>query len=358
MRLVATSSVAPGIALARDIVVAPSAGPLLRAGVTLHDALRDSLLANGVTRIWIDDDLGEGIAPTRLLGDRLRGEALAALGELHVEARQALARGRRLDPRTIDTLGGLAERIADAVLATRSDDLDLLDLAPAPAYLLHHAIDSSALAVLLAARHMTTAGWRHGTGPLRHDAPRSELARLGLGMLLCDLGMLTLPRAVLEDASPLDAEHWEQIHLHPVTGADLLGTTTSFVLKGIVRGHHVRWSGQGYPDGAAGEAIQPFARIAAVADAYDAMTSERHHRPALSPADAWAAIDAGAGVAFDPGVVAAFRDVVPRHPSGTELTLADGRSGVVAGAGPEGLRVRVREGDRIEELTVVPREAA
>jgi HD-GYP domain-containing protein (c-di-GMP phosphodiesterase class II) len=140
-----------------------------------------------------------------------------------------------------------------------------------------------------------------------------------------------------------------------VTGAELLGTNTSFVLKGIVRGHHERWDGSGYPDGTAGDAIHLLPRIAAVADAYDAMTAERPHRPAMSPADAWSAIVAGAGTAFDPGVVAAFREVVAQHPPGTEVALPDGRTGVVADVAlhaPSRPTVRVREGAGIAELVV------
>ena len=356
MRLAATTSVPPGTTLARDVVVTPSSGPLLREDVSLTDGMLAALTTNGVTRIWIEDDLGEGIAPTGMLGSRLRREALVAVAEMHVEARQALARSGRLDPRTLDGIGRIAERIADDVIEASGRPHDLLDLAPASHYLVHHAVDSAALAMLVAARHMTAVGWRQGSAtPVRHDAPRSELARLGLGVMLCDVGMLTLPRAVLEDASPLDEAGWEQVRVHPVTGADLLGSTTSFVLKGIVRGHHERWVGSGYPDGTAGEAIHYLARIAAVADSYDAMTAERHHRPAMSPAAAWDAVHAGAGTAFDPGVAAAFGEVVARHPPGTEVTLPDGRPAVVADvslAAPSRPTVRLREGGAIAELAV------
>jgi HD-GYP domain-containing protein (c-di-GMP phosphodiesterase class II) len=360
MRLVTTSSIDSGAELARDVMVTPGGGPLLRAGVTLTDGLRASLLANGVTRVWIEDDLSEGIAPAALVGERLRREALSAIAALHATARQALARRSRLDPATLSDLGRVAERITDEVIEARGRPHDLLDLAPAPVYLVHHAVDSCALAILIAQHHMTATGWRQGTGPVRHDAPRAELARLGLGLLLCDVGMLTLPRAVLEDAGPVDEAAWEAIRRHPETSAALLGSTASFVLRGVVRGHHERWAGQGYPDGAEGAAIQYLARIAAVADAYDAMTSERHHRPAMSPAAAWEAVAAGAGTAFDPGIVAAFRDVVVRHPAGTEVALPDGRAGIVAevalDSGP--VRVRVREGDGVAELAVGPGELA
>jgi HD-GYP domain-containing protein (c-di-GMP phosphodiesterase class II) len=353
MRLVTTTSVTPGLALARDVLVNPAGGPLLRAGVSLTDGMRDALLASGVARVWIEDDLSEGIVPSGMLGERVRREALTAVADLHAAARRALSRRSRLDPRTLNDLERVAGRIADDVIEARGRPHDLLDLAPASHYLVHHAVDSAALAILIAARHMTATGWRQGTGPVRHDAPRSELARLGLGVLLCDVGMLTLSRAVLEDAGSLDDVGWEQIRQHPLTSAELLGTTTSFVLKGIVRGHHERIAGYGYPDGTTGEAIHYLARIAAIADAYDAMTADRHHRSAVAPSEAWASIVNGAGDSFDPSIVEAFRDVVARYPLGTDVTLADGRTGVVARvdlADPHALVVRVRDGDRIVEL--------
>jgi len=322
----------------------------------LTEGMIAALGANGVRRIWVEDDLGEGIVPQGILSERLRREALVAIADMHAQARQVLARGGRLDGRELDVLGRVAERVADEVIEATGRPHDLLDLAPASQYLLHHALDSAALAMLVAARHMTAVGWRQGAAtPVRHDAPRAELARLGLGLMLCDVGMLTLPRAVLEDASPLDEAGWELVRAHPVTGSELLGSTTSFVLKGIVRGHHERWGGSGYPEGTAGEAIHYLARVAAVADAYDAMTAERHHRAALSPAEAWDAVDEGAGTAFDPTIVAAFRDVVARHPPGTDVVLPDGRTGVVAEVSLEAPRrpaVRVREGAGIVEVGV------
>lgn len=354
MRLASTASVAPGTELARDVTVSPRPGHLLCSGVALDRALIEALLANGIMRVWVKDDLAEGIEPAPMLGARLRGEALAELTRLHSATHQALqSRRPRLDERLIAGLTRLTERLADEVIDMGGRPHDLLDLAAASRYLINHAVDSCTLAMLVAVRYMTTVGWRQGTGPVRYDAPRSELSRFGLGVLLSDVGMLAMPRAVLEGATPLDDAGWEQVHRHPIVGADLLGSTTSFVLKAIVRGHHERWNGLGYPDGLAGEAIQRSARIAAVADAYDAMTSERPHCPAIAPADAWSIVAADAGTAFDPIVVRAFGEVVARHPLGTDVTLADGRIGVVAGvdlAAPMCPTVRVREGAGIVEL--------
>jgi HD-GYP domain-containing protein (c-di-GMP phosphodiesterase class II) len=362
MRLTATASVVPGTELARDVTVSPRPGHLLCSGVVVDGRLLEALLENGITRVWVKDELSEGIDPAPVLGPRLRDEAIAHVARLHADARRALLTRRpRLDEGLLAALHRLAERIADDAIEASGRPGDLLDLAAAPRYALNHPVDTAALAILVAIRHMRTAGWRQGTGRRRFDAPRSELARLGLGVLLCDVGMLALPRTVLDDPGPLAEEDLEQVRAHPLIGAELLGGNTSFVLKSIVRGHHERWDGLGYPDGHAGPAIQRFARYAAVADAYDAMTAERVHRPAMSPADAWAEIVAGGGIAYDPEVVEAFACAVPRHPPGTEVTLADGRTAVVADVeldAPDNPTVRVREGAAVVEVRAAELAAA
>jgi HD-GYP domain-containing protein (c-di-GMP phosphodiesterase class II) len=354
MRLASTASVVPGTELARDVTVSLRPGHLLCAGVPLDEQLVASLLQNGVTRVWVKDDLAEGIQPRNVLGDRLHAETLAEVSSLHDAVRKALRTPRpRLDDRLTAGLARLSERMADDVIEMAGRPYDLLDLASFSRYLINHAVDSATLAMLIGARHMTTIGWRQGASPVRHDAPRAELARLGLGVLLCDIGMLAVPRAVLEAPGGLTDEAWEQIHRHPVLGTELLGSTTSFVLKGIVRSHHERWDGLGYPDGLAGEGIQRFARYAAVADAYDALTADRAHRLASTSAEAWQNVVDGAGTAFDPSVVAAFQGVVARHPLGTDVTLADGRVGVVCAVdlnAPLSPTVRVHEGSSVVEL--------
>ena len=94
---------------------------------------------------------------------------------------------------------------------------------------------------------------------------------------------------------------------HTVKGADILGTMFSLrSMIPIVRHHHEKWDGSGYPDGLSGEKIAPTARIVAVADAFDAMTSDRPYRPALSTDIAFDEIEKHAGTQFDPICVGAF----------------------------------------------------
>jgi HD-GYP domain-containing protein (c-di-GMP phosphodiesterase class II) len=84
----------------------------------------------------------------------------------------------------------------------------------------------------------------------------------------------------------------------------------------IVRSSHERWDGTGYPDGLSGEAIPLGARIITICDAYDAMTHDRPYRPARSEAEALEELRRGAGVRYDPTLVAVFVSAVPRRPTG------------------------------------------
>ena len=131
------------------------------------------------------------------------------------------------------------------------------------------------------------------------------------------------------------------------------GDAWSPVIRAIVREHHERWNGTGYPQGLAGRSIHQLARLAAVADVYDAVTSQRPYQPARPAHVSYDIIVQGAGTDFDPEVVAVFRRLVHRFPVGSEITLADGSRGVVAavdGDDPDRPTVRLPSGERRVDL--------
>jgi HD-GYP domain-containing protein (c-di-GMP phosphodiesterase class II) len=133
---------------------------------------------------------------------------------------------------------------------------------------------------------------------------------LWAGGYLHDLGKLRVPLRVLTKEGRLTDEEFALIRLHPVLGADLLGTIpTLWHLSTGVRYHHERWDGRGYPAGLRGDKIPLVARILAVSDAYDAMISSRAYRSARAPADAMEEVARSAGVHFCPEVVEAFFEV-------------------------------------------------
>jgi HD-GYP domain-containing protein (c-di-GMP phosphodiesterase class II) len=103
----------------------------------------------------------------------------------------------------------------------------------------------------------------------------------------------------------------------------------------VIRSHHERWDGKGYPYGIAGLDIPEFARIAAVADVFDAVTSERVYAQAQPPHVGFRVIVENAGTQFDPAIVDTFRKVVAPYPAGHEIVLADGREAVVVSLSPK-----------------------
>jgi cyclic di-GMP phosphodiesterase len=137
------------------------------------------------------------------------------------------------------------------------------------------------------------------------DEPQIEF-----GFLLHDVGKVAIPDAILFKPEPLSAEEAALMQRHTVIGADIVADIDFLgSARDVVRSHHERWDGNGYPDGRAGDEIPLAARVFAVADALDAVTTDRPYRPARSLEVAREEITAGSGTQFDPEVVAVFRAV-------------------------------------------------
>lgn len=129
---------------------------------------------------------------------------------------------------------------------------------------------------------------------------------------LHDVGKIGVPDRILGKPGGLTRREFDQVRRHPATGARILAPLIDDPLVlDVVRCHHERWDGSGYPEGLRGEAIPFPARVLAVADSLDAMTSPRAYRAALSWSEAVALVRDGAGTLFDPEVVAAFESALP-----------------------------------------------
>ncbi len=151
----------------------------------------------------------------------------------------------------------------------------------------------------------------------------AELEEIYLAATLHDVGKIATPDAVLRKPAPLDEQEAAVMRRHAADGADIVGRIRELrpVLPGV-RHHHERLDGQGYPDGLAGDEIARVAKIIAVADTFDAITTSRPYRQALDPARAAAEIEAGAGTQFCPHVVAAFRALYARDEFYLDRALA------------------------------------
>jgi HD-GYP domain-containing protein (c-di-GMP phosphodiesterase class II) len=156
----------------------------------------------------------------------------------------------------------------------------------------------------------TKMGLRIGLDP-------DTLRGLARGALLHDIGKIGVPDHVLNKPGALTPDEWEWIVAHPVVGWEMASRTPSLRdALAVVRHHHERWDGSGYPDRLEGKGIPMAARIAAVADVWDALTSDRAYRPAWPPEQALDHLMGGMGSLFDPVCIEALVDLMAEQDLG------------------------------------------
>ncbi len=145
--------------------------------------------------------------------------------------------------------------------------------------------------------------------------PAEEMIWFRMGAFLHDVGKTVVPQELLNKPGSLTAEEWETMRRHPVEG-DRIVAELGFPwdIAPMVRHHHERWDGGGYPDGLKGEEIPLSARILCVADFYDALTSTRSYRAAYTAEDALRLLDEEAGRLLDPALCTAFKRALARRP--------------------------------------------
>ena len=275
----------------------------------------------------IDARLSEGIDVPIPLSADTRADSRAVISRTFSEA--ARMPGNLLSYELLEELTGVARRIVAEVERLPDAPYAFADGCGPGAYNVEHSIDATVVGLLVGRRLFPTRG-------------SDLLLQLGLGLFLQDIGKLALPPGIVHKPGPLDEDEWELMKRHPERGLGFLRDEGIGPLaKSVVRSHHERWDGGGYPGGLEGEDISHFARLAALADAFDAVTSERYHARAAPQHVGVETIRAGAGRAFDPELAELFCEVVVPHPPGSQLRLPDGRVGVVSAIGDDGPVVRV-----------------
>jgi putative nucleotidyltransferase with HDIG domain len=147
---------------------------------------------------------------------------------------------------------------------------------------------------------------------------------LEFGALLHDIGKVVIPKEIINKPAALEPHEWTVVRTHTIEGQRMLDRVGGFMREvgSIVRSHHERWDGTGYPDAISGSAIPIESRIISCCDAFDAMTTTRPYRNALSVEVAVAELQRNAGTQFDPKVVAALVDIVGASAGEADVPLA------------------------------------
>src|SRR3954451_1495512 len=321
MRLISCSKIAGGMELARDIVAGPpGTAPLLRAGVSLSERYRTALPKAGIGSVWVEDAMSEGIVVVEPLRPETRARVHRATGQALSAAGDALRNGSGMSFEVLESLDGVAEAMVADLLASPDAAVALDDLSQFDSYTHRHSVQVTVLGLLIARRAWESDGWTDFRGRQRRDRVEDRLRKLGVGLLIHDVGKLAVPPEILNKPGRLTDEEMAVMRLHPEAGVELMRPADlSPLAMSVVRDHHERLDGTGYPAGITGEKLQEFPRIAAVADVYDAITSERVYKAAAPPHVGVRIIRGGAGGQFCPGVVRHFSAVVMPYPLGHEI---------------------------------------
>ncbi len=260
----------------------------------------DRLLSAGTSRLYIR---GEGPEPKA-------SHPAVALLDLPEEQFPTTLRAKVLYDAAMTAVTEAYENEAlQAVVLTVADFVDLV---------IQHVVRSPKLfGALLEAMHHDFSVYTHGvnvgfyavgvgrTMGINHN---DDLALLGLGSFLHDVGKCRVPSRILNKPDRLLPDEWEVMRKHPSWGKDMLSNAIDIPdeVTTIVVQHHERLDGSGYPRGLSGAQIHPFARVVAVIDAFDAMTSCRPYRPALRPYNALRILKRDVPYKLDPSVFASL----------------------------------------------------
>lgn len=303
-----------------------------------------SILASSIKEVWIDCSKGQDVAPGVQAVSQSESEAQVD-AELHKavqEHRQVervpmdaeLARAVKICAKSkqavtsmfnearmgkaVDTEAAqhLVEEISDSVSRNPGALISLARLKTADDYTYMHSVAVCALMISLAKQ-------------LNLDDAQTRAA--GIAGLLHDLGKALMPMAVLNKPGKLTDAEFETIKSHPVEGHRLLqsGSNVNPIALDVCLHHHEKMDGSGYPDHLKGDEISQFARMGAVCDVYDAITSNRPYKDGWDPAESLRKMAEWTKGHFDPMIFQAFVKSLGIYPVGSLLRLSSGRLGVV-----------------------------
>ncbi len=263
MPRVAVDELKPGWYLAGN-VYNHSGLVLLTAGMRLRETYIRRLQELGIRAVDVQPRPFRNIKPRDILGTELRGQSAAAVAQVLTSASRGNA-----DPRPVVPFVG---QIVDRVLENSDVLLGLTDIRAHDAYTHAHSVNVCLIAALIGKALQLS---------------RTELAELATGAVLHDLGKVFIDRQILNKRGALTSDEYAIVKRHPLDGYAALHSHPLISERAslVVKQHHERLDGAGYPGGLRGDGIGPFARITAVADVYDAVSSDRPYRAALAPVD-------------------------------------------------------------------------
>ncbi|SDZ60146.1 HDIG domain-containing protein [Evansella caseinilytica] len=291
---------------------------LLKKGVTPTSGMITRLKKKGISYVYIEDELTEGIVVSDAIGEKTRAQSLKTIQSSFQSMSDKLVLGKSIDmDKFTPAFSNVIKNILSEVKANGEAISMLSDVFCYDSYIFHHSLNVAVYALAL--------GRKYGL-------MEKELEELGLGAILHDVGKISIPVEVLNKQDKLTDEEFCLIKEHSTVGFEMLrkSHTISMVTAHCAFQHHERLDGSGYPRGIKGKDIHLYAKLIGLVDVFDAVTANRVYRKAMLPHEGLELLYSGADTKFEKEMIQAFAKTVAIYPLGLEVRLSDGRIGIVA----------------------------
>lgn len=301
----------PGMVLAQDVVYGVAPYPLLCEGQHVTQVAIDKLDRYAIPGVYVHNRMTADVQAENFINLEICKEIYGQMKKVFDEVVHNKCISSAAD--ALVTAG--AEKLVSYVLSKTECMFTMVDVKTYDNYTFSHSLYVSVLSVMLG---------------MQIGLPHAALVDLAAGGLLHDVGKLEIPLEIVNKQSRLSPEEMEVMRQHPVYAARRLqGHGFSARMISGIRHHHEKFDGTGYPDGLAGEKIPLYARVLALADVFDALTSERSYREAWPPHEALEYMMGGGNTHFDFTLLKSFLKIVAAYPVGSLVRLSNGAFAVV-----------------------------
>ncbi|NLM10458.1 MAG: HD-GYP domain-containing protein [Clostridiaceae bacterium] len=308
MRRVNLDKIQSGAILAKTVMTLEGR-VLLASGMKLTEEYKRKLKANGITEIYIEDEISKNLHVPEVVHEEIISEAKRKI-KLMMN-----------NPSIKTSIDGfqvmkIVEKIITDILLNKDIVANLSDIRSVDDYTFSHSVNVCILSLIIG------IGFGYSGDKLRE---------LGVGSILHDIGKVMISQEILKKPVQLSSKEFEEIKKHTIYGYELLKKTKGITMMAshISLGHHERLDGSGYPYQLRGNDIHKAARIVAVSDVYDALTTDRVYRKKLMPHEVIDYITSLASYHFDQEVVDVFIRYIAYYPVGTGVILNTGEKGIV-----------------------------
>ena len=285
---------------------------IISKNTTIKQSYIDRIKNFGFVGIYIIDNISQDIEIKNVIDENLRMKAVQSVRKTFV-----VSEGKdKIPSECVSESKVLIGNIVDNILKNKNLMVNIIDLKSFDDYTYFHSTNVATLSIVM--------GATLGLG-------KKELSELGFGALLHDIGKIFIKKENINKNGKLTNEEYKSIQNHVKFGYNYLKRNKDIPLNakhGILQ-HHERFDGTGYPHKILGNEISLYGRIIAIADVYDALTSDRPYRKALLPSEAIEYVMANGGSMFDTELIKVFVTKIAPYPVGISIKLSNGMTGIV-----------------------------